>query len=112
MPDGDPATTIQDMTDETKFSGKVPHRLTKEDAEALWTSDLEEVGRFAASFVNGGEPGSLAEAAETRVLALLQARTAGELTRATDRLGVYTKVLIGAAVLQAIGVIVAAFISR
>ena len=86
--------------------------LTKEDAEKLWTGHVEEVGRYAASYVNAGEPGSVAEAAATRVLIVLQARTAHELSKATVRLALYTKVLIIIGILQATAVIVAAFIVR
>jgi hypothetical protein len=54
----------------------------------------------------------VAEAAETLVLAVLQARTARDLTKATDRLAFYTKALIFIAILQAVAIIVAAIIAR
>jgi hypothetical protein len=62
--------------------------------------------------VNARDVGSVAEAAEVRVLALLQARTTLELTKSTDRLALFTKVLIGVGVLQATAVIIAALIVR
>lgn len=104
--------TIGPMSEETSFSGKVPYKLTKEDAEKLWTGDPDEVGKFAASFINAGMPGSEAEAAEVRVLALLQVRTAHELAKATYHLAFYTKALIFVAALQAVAIILAAFIAR
>jgi hypothetical protein len=72
---------------------------------------LTKVGKFAASFVNAREPGSVAEAVEVRVLAVLQARTR-ELATATYRLARYTQVLIIIGILQAGAIIAAALIAR